>query len=241
MVYCFFLKNMQEYYERTYKRVQDVASSIGGINQVITIIAIYLNSLYNNYIVLSDTEILLHSSINYEKQINKNSLNYKYLSNKLKNSKIKDKLYDIGKSSQTRIELELKHSRNKNKTENDISNNFSKTNNMFNTNIKNPDIGDKSNINNFENLYNKNINKGKEKESEQNENKKNFYNYLLYRITCGKKKQFFDTYQKFRVKIISEEHVIRNHLNIYNLLKVTERKRHHRRNSYQIKDLFNLV
>ena len=241
MVYCFFLKNMQEYYERTYKRVQDVASSIGGINQVITIIAIYLNSLYNNYIVLSDTEILLHSSINYEKQINKNSLNYKYLSNKLKNSKIKDKLYDIGKSSQTRIELELKHSRNKNKTENDISNNFSKTNNMFNTNIKNPDIGDKSNINNFENLDNKNINKGKEKESEQNENKKNFYNYLLYRITCGKKKQFFDTYQKFRVKIISEEHVIRNHLNIYNILKVTERKRHHRRNSYQLKDLFNLV
>ena len=43
MVYCFFLKNIQEYYERTYKRIQDVISSIGGINQAITIIAIYLN------------------------------------------------------------------------------------------------------------------------------------------------------------------------------------------------------
>ena len=31
--YCFFLKNIMEYYERSYKRVQDVISSIGGINQ----------------------------------------------------------------------------------------------------------------------------------------------------------------------------------------------------------------
>ena len=65
--YCFFLKNIMEYYERTYKRVQDVISSIGGINQTITIIAIYLNFIYNKFIVLSDTEILLHSSIHNER------------------------------------------------------------------------------------------------------------------------------------------------------------------------------
>ena len=46
-----------EYYERTYRRMQEVISSIGGINQAITIIAIHLNYLYNSYIVLSDTEI----------------------------------------------------------------------------------------------------------------------------------------------------------------------------------------
>ena len=89
VVYCFFLKNIQEYYERTYKRIQDVISSIGGINQIITLIAIYLNSFYNNYIVLSDTEILLHSSIHYEKQMdNKNDV-YKYLRNELESSKKK--------------------------------------------------------------------------------------------------------------------------------------------------------
>ena len=239
MVYCFFLKNIQEYYERTYKRIQDVISSIGGINQAITIIAIYLNSFYNNYIVRSDTEVLLDSSIHYEKQINKkNAIDYKYLNNKLKSSKRKDKLKDIGKSSETRIESEHKHSKKKNKTENDIDiNNISKSNHMFNTNIRDQDAVDKSNVNNLENT---NIN-SKEKEREQNGKEKTFCNYLLYKITCGKKKIFYNTYQKFRTKIISEEHLIRNHLNIYNLLKVTERKRHNRRNSYQLKDLINLV
>ena len=243
MVYCFFLKNIQEYYERTYKRIQDVLSSIGGINQAITIIAIYLNSFYNNYIVLSDTEILLHSSIHFEKQINKkNAISYKHLSNKLKSSKRKDKLNDIGKSSETRIESEHKHSKKKNKTENDIDiNNNSKSKNMFNnTTIKEQDAIDKSNVN-IENSNNNTKEKEKEKEKEENGREKTFCNYLLYKITCGKKKLFFNTYQKFRIKIISEEHLIRNHLNIYNLMKVTERKRHNRRNSYQLKDLINLV
>ena len=39
----------------------------------------------------------------------------------------------------------------------------------------------------------------------------------------------------------SEEYLIRNHLNIYNLMKVTEKKRHVRRSSYQLKDLIKLV
>ena len=69
--YCFFLKNIMEYYERTYKRIQDMISSIGGINTFINVVSIYLNYLYNNYIILSDTEELLYSSINLEKHIHK--------------------------------------------------------------------------------------------------------------------------------------------------------------------------
>ena len=69
----------------------------------------------------------------------------------------------------------------------------------------------------------------------------NFFNYLIFLITCRKKKQYFNFYREFRMKIISEEHLIRNHLNIYNLLKVTERKRNYRRNSYQLNDLVNLI
>ena len=41
--------------------------------------------------------------------------------------------------------------------------------------------------------------------------------------------------------MISEEHLIKNHLKIYILLRVTERKRLNMRNSYQLKDLINLV
>ena len=39
-----------------------------------------------------------------------------------------------------------------------------------------------------------------------------------------KKKDFYNTYKKFRFKIISEEHMIRNDLNIYNLMKIKKRK-----------------
>ena len=118
--------------------------------------------------------------------------------------------------------------------------------NFFNANNKISEMIEKSN----KNLDNSKINnKAKEKEKEkgggtkkkQNGREKTFCNYILYKLTCGKKKDFFNIYKNFRIKIISEEHLIRNHLNIYNLLKVTERKRHNRRNSYQLKDLINLV
>ena len=80
IAYGFFLKNIMDYYERSYKRIQDVISSIGGINQAITIFAIYLNTLYNHFIVLYDTENLLHSSIHIEKKNNfKKSIKYEKL------------------------------------------------------------------------------------------------------------------------------------------------------------------
>ena len=69
IAYVFWLENSMFYNQRIYKRIQDIISSIGGVYQFITIISIYINSLYNHYIVLSDTENLLHSSIHTEKHI----------------------------------------------------------------------------------------------------------------------------------------------------------------------------
>ena len=237
MVYVFFLKNIMEYYERIYKRIQDVISSIGGINQAITIIAISVNKLYNNYIVLSDTEILLHSSIDYEKKIHKEKSNqYKNLKNKLKGIETdkSNKQSEINRNSQTRINSENKVERKKrNKTANEIYINNSKSN----SNI----IIDPEGINKIKTDFNipeKRKNDGKTKENPDI----NFLNYILFKITCEKRKSFFYVYQKFRTKIISEEHLIRNHLNIYNLLRITERKRNiRRRNSYQLNDLIKLV
>ena len=47
-VIIFWLKNTMNYYERSYKKIQDVIYSIGGINQFIIIVAAFINSLYNN-------------------------------------------------------------------------------------------------------------------------------------------------------------------------------------------------
>ena len=68
-VYCFFLRNIMHYYERTYKKIQDVFSSIGGMYQIIIIFASIINRIYNEYIILSDTDILLNNSIYNEKNL----------------------------------------------------------------------------------------------------------------------------------------------------------------------------
>ena len=73
------------------------------------------------------------------------------------------------------------------------------------------------------------------------EKRHNFCTFMLYKITCGKKYNYYDIYRDFRTKIISEEHLIKNHLKIYNLLKVTERKRNKKRNSFQLNNLMKMI
>ena len=63
----------------------------------------------------------------------------------------------------------------------------------------------------------------------------------MFKISCEKKNGFYKVFNDLRIKIISEEHLIRNHLNIYNLIRINERKKSFRRNSYQLKDLIKLV
>ena len=55
-----------------------------------------MNSFYNDYIILSDTELLLHSSIDFEKEIHKkNGLNKKYLHENHKKIKIMKKKMNL--------------------------------------------------------------------------------------------------------------------------------------------------
>ena len=87
--------------------------------------------------------------------------------------------------------------------------------------------------------------------NENNENVKtklkksnsSFFSFLIYKFSCDKKNTYFGIYSKFRMKIISEEHFIRNHLNIYHLLKLKEKKgnRIKKKLSYTIDNLINLV
>ena len=73
----------------------------------------------------------------------------------------------------------------------------------------------------------KDINKDNNKNNNNNNNglktNHSFWNYVLFKLSFEKKNNFFKINQNFRIKIISEEHLIRNHLNIYNLLRVSEK------------------
>ena len=219
--YIFFLKNIIHYNERTYKKIQDVLSNIGGIYQFVMIISIYINNFYNNYIILLDTENLLNSSISDEK--NKKKKN-KYED---RNNIIKD--FDKIKKTSERKIFNTEITNNKNEI---IKNNISQTNN----NCINP--LDETNLENQKKV--KNINKNDDKNSNK-KYKKNFIEYFLFKISFGKKCNHFKIYNDFRIKIISEEHLVKNHLNIYNLLRDTVKKKSHRRNSYRLKDLLKLV
>ena len=231
-IFAIWLKNKLYKNERSYKKLQDVISSVGGIYQSITIIAAYINAIYNKFIVLSDTEVLLNSIIHSEKLSNENKKSEKIQKLKeLNNDKIKN---DVTKALHKERFYTEKDNKNK-KNEKDIK--------VNNTSYMNSNLfASKENINfSSEKLKYKDNKNFRYIDTPKKLELTNFFNYLIFLITCRKKKQYFNFYREFRMKIISEEHLIRNHLNIYNLLKVTERKRNYRRNSYQLNDLVNLI
>ena len=231
-IFAIWLKNKLYKNERSYKKLQDVISSVGGIYQSITIIAAYINAIYNKFIVLSDTEVLLNSIIHSEKLSNENKKSEKIQKLKeLNNDKIKN---DVTKAlHKERFYTEKANNNKKNEKDIKVNNTSYMNSNLF---------ASKENINfSSEKLKYKDNKNFRYIDTPKKLELTNFFNYLIFLITCRKKKQYFNFYREFRMKIISEEHLIRNHLNIYNLLKVTERKRNYRRNSYQLNDLVNLI
>ena len=229
-VYYFWLNNRVNYYERTYRRIQNIISNIGGIYQFITFVTIYLNSFYNNYIVLFDTENLLNSSIYYEK-------------NNFKNIKKLKRLKDMNKINNKKHD---KTNANKIFEKHDFIKEKSKNKKLQNTNIKESsksyydfcisDIGDKNNT------FNNKIENNENYKKDQKDTIINtFWKYILFKFSIDKNNSF-QVYQNFRVKLISGEHLIKNHLNIYNLLRINEKKIKSKRHySYNIKDLLKLV
>ena len=71
----------------------------------------------------------------------------------------------------------------------------------------------------------------------------NFWIYFLYFINFQKKKiKKINIYEKFRIKLISEEHIIHNHLNVYKLMKVSERQKNIQyRDGYELNDIINYL
>ena len=227
-----------ELYERKYIRIQDVLSNIGGISEAIFLIATYINFLYNKFIILSDTEAILNSLIYTEKRIHKKKSQYFQNFN--------DKMKDIEKSLEN--DIKRKTDRKKNKTDSNNKNKTRKNNNIensINTNNSISKTNFKSLKKELKNLKNQDSKEIRRIETlnmlKHNSKNKKLSNYICFKISCGKKENYFKIYENFRTKIISEEHLIRNHLNLYNILKVTEKKRHTLKNKYHLEDLIKFI
>ena len=93
MVFNLWLKNRKQYYKRIYKTLQEVISDIGGISEIVTIIAGFINSFYNNYITIVNFKNLLTPYV-YKNNIN---------NNKFKNLSKSSSNYDKDKSENTEL------------------------------------------------------------------------------------------------------------------------------------------
>jgi hypothetical protein len=234
-IFVMWLKNKLYKNERSYKKLQDVISSVGGIYQSITIIAVYINSLYNQFITLSDTEVLLHSFLHSEKH---NQENKKKEHKNQKIQKLNEVNNDKIKNDNSK-KIIHKERHNTEKDKNNIKDKKGNESSYINFNFS--ASKEKVNISSEKQNYNANNQKFRNIDTTKKLELTNFFDYLIYLITCRKKKNYFNFYREFRMKIISEEHLIRNHLDIYNLLRITKRKRKYRRNSYQLNDLIKLI
>ena len=206
MVYYLWLKKNENYYERIYKTIGDILSSIGGVSNAIIFIANIINKVINQYTALKDIKSILNSSNLRIDEINrpKKYIQLKNNSNirNIGDGSSKKSLEKVDISSRTNIEIIDKNvSLNKEKKkEKQINNDLNKN--------KEGNIGKNVNI-----RYDYNNQK----------EKLVFWKFLIYKCSCGKKNYYLKYYESFREKIISVEKLIQNNQKINDILKLKEK------------------
>ena len=76
--FYFWMQNRMQYYERTYQKIQDLLSDIGGLCSIILTIANVLNFFVNEYVIFRDSEEILTKikiSKKYDKILLKKNIN----------------------------------------------------------------------------------------------------------------------------------------------------------------------
>ena len=254
--FYFWMQNSLQYYERIYKRFQDILSSIGGINSIVILIAEVINFLVRNYIILLDTEELVLKVMDnnfQERDSNKKPtilkkahevlsppkrLYYQYSRQPPQKESqssnyqrlIKDgiEIYQNNFTKQEKSNRYINYRRNNNENKN-LDKNIIKIeiNNLQNYEATHDERLYKTRGNYSTRNENKlNPNREIKNEKEQNKviEKKNFsyFDYIKYVISCKKTNPKMLYYEDFRNEIISEENLIQNYSDIYQLLKICE-------------------
>ena len=172
---------------------------MGGIGHIIYIFAQFINYIYNYYIIISDTQSLL-LSIQSDKNIHKkeifktnnNNINASYIQ-LLNNSEIPNPKTNIIIYKNKKIGVTTDNKAKIRSGRNSRENNI---------------------INNEDNTKSKIVDDKKEEI--------NFFNFLAYKIFCGKKQSNLKIFEDFRAKIISEEEIFKNFFYIHNTIKINE-------------------
>ena len=240
----FWMQNTLQYYERNYDRFQDFLSDIGGISSIIMTIAYYINLFANHYIILLNTEELIINAydVNFDdkKKYTKKptfleQFNQKENPPRRKNS-IQKKNLNLSKPSSENIKFQevenypIHKENDKNKSTISNSNlNLKYFNENKKINQRNKMKNKKPIETKGDYIHNESIENEKE-ENEKNENNKeksrikkqkfNWFKFIWYSIICCNKNKIIEHYKKIRKNLISEENIIQNYFDIYNLLHI---------------------
>ena len=220
IIYYFILNNRLNYCERSYRRLQDLISDFGGIYGVMLTLFILINKIFNYYAILCDTEELLSLCPYSIKEI-------------MKKERMKIKSF---KQKTNKNFKELDAPKIEKKISNKENNNFESKSNekILDKNDNNKMQSSSKNINNctfiienefkYENseiINNKNNSKNFKSINIINYLEKiNFWKYLIYKITFGKRNNTIKLFENFRTNIISVENIINNYLSINFISKV---------------------
>jgi hypothetical protein len=217
--YRFLMNNLGFFYEREYKKIQDCISNLGGVYNAVNIVFFMINLIINKYITISDTQLLLNTSVNikpnFGKISNRNSVS-KNFDQKLTSDFSYNKIDNFRNKFIDKIE-DKKGIYN--------TQEITSKGNTFITSKE--DTKDKNIVEDLNQYSNINISFDKtklrtNKTKEINEKYFKFISYIFYKYTCGKKYEFYSIYENFRMKILNEENLMRQNLNINNILKIIE-------------------
>ena len=216
MIYSLWINNRVNYYERTYKRIQEILSDVGGIAQAILTIAIIINNFINKYIILYDTEKLLNQNkilvteICAHKKIVKISNSY----NNSNATSFKENYERNSISPETKEEIIEKNNKDFGQRK-ILESPFYKDGKEFK--FEDTKIVDKD----FKNGRNDiKINRNKTKRENFS-----FWDFLVYKFSFGKRNRNIRLFEEFRETVISVENLTKDHLNILNLLKCNDIKK----------------
>ena len=223
--FYFWMQNRMQYYERTYERVQSVLADISGVCNAILFIATILNKLVSRYITILDTEDILIKSDHKLANIIYNNEN-NFLLNGKKTQIHFDKWEDEEDRTSQNIVNNAKKIENSTKSITDKNLKFNQSiitkNTMSNNYLMNNNKNLVKVINKEKEINKQNLAADKKKNTYQPIKKIsfNFVGYLQF-IICNQKNKIL-IYEKFRRKILCEEHIIQNYMNMYKLLNMSE-------------------
>ena len=206
MIYSLWINNRVLYYERAYRRIQNILSEVGGVAESIMAIAIIINNFINKYIILYDTEKLLTENKILITEIcpirKKIRITKTYNNNNFDSSSFKETEERNSITPQTKEEIMKKNNKDLNKK--------SSLENSFYNDGKEYKHGDSR-------IVDKDIKKQTQsscKNSNKKEEKFSFCNFFIYKFSFGKRYRNIRLYERFRETVISVVNLTKSGISI---------------------------